>query len=138
MLSQTAEYALRAALQLAQQPQGEPLRAAELASRLRLPANYLSKTLHGLARAGVLRSARGKGGGFQLARGASRIRLAEVIEPFDQLDGPRECLLGRPECSDRAPCSAHWRWQAARQEAVRFYRATSLADLLREEPSDRR
>lgn len=138
MLSQTAEYALRAALQLAQQPAGEPLQAAELASRLRLPANYLAKTLHGLARAGVLASARGKGGGFRLARPAGRIRLAEVIEPFDQLNGPTQCLLGRPECSDRHPCTAHWRWKAARQDAVDFFRATSLADLLREGPSDRR
>ena len=135
MLSQTADYALRAALQLAQQRDGEPLQAAELASRLRLPRNYLSKTLHGLARAGVLASARGKGGGFRLARPATRITLAEVIEPFDRLDGPRQCLLGKLECSDRQPCPAHRRWQAARQEAVRFYRATTLAELLREEAS---
>ena len=138
MLSRTAEYALRAALQLAQQPAGTPLQAAELAARLRLPANYLSKTLHGMARAGVLASARGKGGGFRLARPAGRIKLAEVIEPFERLDGPRLCLLGRAECSDRSPCTAHWRWQAARQDEVRFYRATSLADLLREEGSGHR
>jgi Rrf2 family protein len=135
MLSQTAEYALRAALQLAQQQADEPLQAAELASRLRLPRNYLSKTLHGLARAGVLASARGKGGGFRLARPAARITLADVIAPFDQLDGPRRCLLGRAECSDRQPCVAHRRWQAARQDAVRFYRTTTLAALLREEAS---
>jgi Rrf2 family protein len=137
MLSQTAEYALRAALQLAQQPDGEPVQAAELAARLRIPANYLAKTLHGLTRARVLTSARGKGGGFRLARPAARITLAEVIEPFDTLDGPRLCLLGRPECSDQNPCAAHWRWQAARQDAVRFYRATSLADMLRPEASAR-
>lgn len=130
MLSQTAEYALRAVIQLALEPDGAPIQAAELASRLRLPANYLAKTLMALGRAGVVSGTRGKGGGYQLARPASRITLADVIAPFERLEGPSWCLLGRPECSDRHPCPAHHRWKAATAQATAFYRATTIDALL--------
>ena len=70
-----------------------------------VPADYLSKTLHGLARAGVVSSTRGKRGGFVLARAPHRITLAEVVAPFQDM-GERTCLLGRPACSDARPCPA--------------------------------
>ena len=58
MLSRTAEYALRAVLFLADS--GEPANVERIAERLRVPRNYLSKTLHRLAREGVLASTRGQ------------------------------------------------------------------------------
>ncbi len=71
MLSQTAEYALRTVLYLAAR-QGDGLfRVSEIAEELGIPQNYLSKTLHILARAGVLHSSRGKHGGFRLAKPAN-------------------------------------------------------------------
>ena len=131
MLSQTAEYALRAVLALAAEPEGPPLGAARLAGMLRIPQNYLSKTLHQLARAGVLESNRGKLGGFRLARAANRITLLEVVSPFDDVSGRRVCLLGRPECSDHTACTAHRRWKAVAERTAAFFRETTLADLLR-------
>ena len=67
MLSQTAEYALRTVLYLADRGDGPSASADELARVLGVPRNYLSKTLHRLAREGILASARGRGGGFRLA-----------------------------------------------------------------------
>lgn len=131
MLSQTAEYALRAVLALAAQPEGVALGAGRLAGMLKIPQNYLSKTLHQLARAGVLESSRGKLGGFQLARPASRITLLEVVALFDDLTGRRICLLGRPVCSDQTPCAAHRRWKAVTEQTATFFRETTLADLMK-------
>ena len=129
MLSQTAEYALRAVLALAAQPEGQPLGAARLAGVLKVPRNYLSKTLHQLARVGVLESNRGKLGGFRLARSADRITLLEIISPFDDVTGRRICLLGRPTCSDTSPCVAHARWKMVSERAATFFRETTVADL---------
>ncbi len=128
MLSQTAEYALRAVLALAIEPGGQ-LGAAQLAERLGVPRNYLSKTLHQLARVGVLDSSRGKAGGFRLARGAERITLLEVVQPFDDISGKRVCLLGRPVCSDHAACAAHSKWKVVSERNARFFSETSVADL---------
>jgi Rrf2 family protein len=130
ILSQTAEYALRAVLYIAQQAGEGPVRVAETSRALSLPQNYLSKTLHTLARVGVLASSRGPAGGFRLARPAGRISLAEIVSAFDRLDGRSRCLLGRPECSDANACAAHAHWKKTAEQLRRFFRTTSIADLM--------
>ena len=131
ILSQTADYALRAVLYVAEQAEDEPVQVAKMAEALRIPQNYLSKILHQLARTGVLSSTRGKAGGFQLAVPADRLRLITVIAPFDRFEQRRQCLLGRPECSDRTACAAHGRWKHVADTLVAFFRETSVADLVR-------
>jgi Rrf2 family protein len=130
MLSQTAEYALRAAVWLAEHPAG-PVRVGDLAHALRVPQNYLSKTMHQLARAGVLTSVRGKNGGFRLARQPGAIRLLEIVEPFEPITDRRTCVLGRAVCSDAAPCQAHDRWKEVARTTAAFFSGTTLADLMR-------
>jgi Rrf2 family protein len=132
MLSQTAEYALRAVLYLAERADDGTVRVGEMAQALRIPRNYLSKILHRLARAGVLTSTRGKTGGFQLAVAAERLRLSEIVAPFDRVDERRRCLLGRPQCSDRTACAAHSRWKDVADAVATFFRETTVAELLSE------
>jgi Rrf2 family protein len=130
MLSQTAEYALRTVLYLAARQGDELHRVSEIAEDLDIPQNYLSKTLHLLARAGVLTSSRGKHGGFRLTKPPSKITLAEVVAPFDGPTGARICLLGRAACSDSDPCPAHGRWKSVSTEVSTFFRETMVSDLL--------
>jgi Rrf2 family protein len=131
MLSQTAEYALRTVLYLAAEQQDSLFRVSEIAEDLDIPRNYLSKTLHQLARAGVLTSSRGKHGGFRLTKSPSKLTLAEVVAPFDGPTGARICLLGRTACSDSNPCPAHGRWKAVSTEVSTFFRETTVGDLLK-------
>lgn len=128
MLSKTAEYALRALHQLAFAGAEGHVTTAELAERVGVPANYLSKLLHRLQQEGVVASRRGRGGGFELARPPGQVTLAEVVEPFDDVMEQR-CLLGRPECRDDAPCAAHEVWREAVGELRTFFAETSLDDL---------
>jgi Rrf2 family protein len=130
VLSQTAEYALRAVLRLARLPPGHLARVPGLAADLGIPANYLSKTLSQLARAGVLASTRGKRGGFALARPPHRLTLEEVVAPFEEM-GRRHCLLGEGACTDRDPCEAHAAWRAISDRMAEFFRNTTVADILR-------
>jgi len=129
MLSQTAEYALRTVLFLADSDR--VARAEEIARRLGVPRNYLSKTLHRLAQEGVLRSKRGKGGGFRLAVPPDQLKLLRVVAPFDDISGERRCLLGRPQCSDRSPCPAHHQWRTVSERLTVFFRDRTVGDLLR-------
>lgn len=130
-ISGTAQYAIRAVLHLAQHGQDEPLRVEAIAEALDVPRNYLSKTLHTLARAGVLRSGRGPRGGFQLADDPRAISLVRVTAPFDDV-GTRLCLLGRSACSWKNPCAVHPRWEAVSLALMEFFRTTTVADLLGE------
>jgi Rrf2 family protein len=129
MLSQTAEYALRAVLYIAADSRGQPVRVAEMAAELAIPQNYLSKILHLLARNGALTSVRGKHGGFRLAVAPERLTLYRVVGLFDRVDDRRRCLLGRPQCSDRTACAAHTRWKDVAERLVTFFRETTVADL---------
>ena len=130
MISQTAEYALRAVLHLAQLGDERPIRVHEMADALRIPRNYLSKILHQLTRHRVLVSLRGKAGGFRLASPPDDVPLSAIITPFDRVDERRRCLLGRPQCSDRTACAAHTRWKEVADTVAQFFRDTTVADLL--------
>ena len=132
MLSDTAEYALRAVLYIAQHARERPLRADEVAEALSVPRNYLSKILHVLAKERVLRSTRGPQGGFQLAVAAERLALHRIVTPFDPMEPRRTCLLGRPQCSDHNPCPAHERWKGISDQVGTFFRTTTVAALLKE------
>ncbi len=130
ILSQTAVYALRAVIHLAESDGEDLVRVDDMAEALDVPRNYLSKILHTLARSGVLRSTRGPGGGFRLAIPAHELRLLDVVSNFDDMDDRRTCLLGRPQCSDTDPCAVHARWQDAAREVRSFFLETTVADLL--------
>ncbi len=130
MLSSTAEYALKAVLYLANNAREQPVRVGEVAEALGIPQNYLSKILHELARDGVLTSSRGKHGGFQLAHPPDKLSLLTVVQRFDRIAEERSCLLGRPQCSDRHACAAHWRWKAVSEQVSTFFRETTVADLM--------
>lgn len=133
VLNDTAEYALRAALYIAQHGSAEqPARADQVAKALDIPRNYLSKILHIYARNGILLSTRGPTGGFWLAIAPAKLPLIKLVEPFDSLIPKRTCVLGRSECSDRRPCPAHSRWKEISDNVANFFRRTTVADLLNE------
>lgn len=137
MLSGTAEYALRAVVALAREDGVGHTRATDLAAAVDVPRNYLSKVLHELTRAGILRSTRGKHGGFQLAIPPEDLTLLRVVSLFDQMGERSRCLLGRPECSDVDPCPAHHRWKKTATEIAAFFRDTTVADVIGDERARR-
>ena len=130
MISRTAEYALRAVVHIARHGGDAPCRSHEIARSTGIPANYLSKILHQLARAGVVTSERGRTGGFRLARDPRDIRLADVLEPVEGAPDRARCVLGRPECSDENPCGAHRRWVKVRAARHEFFSSTTIRDVL--------
>ena len=132
MISQTAEHALRAVLYLARQ--AGPTPAVEIAAALGAPSNYLSKTLHRLAKAGVVTGTRGPTGGFRLTVPPDELPLSRVIEAFDEPRGSGTCLLGGRRCNPHEPCAAHRHWTAIKDEARGALQRTMVADLLKGVP----
>jgi Rrf2 family protein len=132
-LSSTAQQALHAVLCIAGSAEDGPVRVDEIAAVTGAQRNYLSKTLHLLTRAGVLRSERGPRGGFLLAVPAGRLSLARIVAPFEPA-GERRCLVGRPTCGDANPCPAHSRWKHVAADAEAFFRKTTVGDLLDGQP----
>lgn len=132
-LSGTAQQVLNAVLCVAGQAADGPVRVDEITAVVGCPRNYLSKNLNLLVRVGVLRSTRGPRGGFELAIPADRLTLDLVVAHFEPV-GERRCLVGRPTCGDANPCAAHARWREVADTLERFFRQTTIADLLRDNP----
>ena len=130
MLSQTTEYALRLAVQLASQP-GRPLTIPELARSTRIPEGYLAKVLRQLSRAGLVHSQRGPNGGSVLTRDPEEISVLDVVQAVDPLKRIEVCPLGlRSHGADL--CPLHRRLDQAIASVETAFRSSSLAEMLRD------
>ncbi|MFQ5430768.1 MAG: RrF2 family transcriptional regulator [Phycisphaerae bacterium] len=128
MFTRTSEYALRAAIHLAQHQDRWPIPGKQIAEEAGIPPKYLAKVLGDLVRAGVLHSNRGKSGGFSMVRSPEDVRLIEIVAPFEQLDR-RRCPFGRGTCNDENPCPAHHTWQRVVQVEQDFLSRTTVRDI---------
>ena len=130
MLTRTSEYALRAMIHLAVHGQNGPIPGAQIASETGVPRKYLSKILADLVRAGVLEASPGKTGGFRLAAPPGKVRLIEVLTPFEPvLTDRRPCPFGNEVCSDDTPCAGHDRWKIVRDTYSNYLHETSIEDI---------
>lgn len=93
MLSQTAEYALRAIVFLADHV-GEPTTTETIAEGTRVPVGYLAKIMQGLSKAGLVKSQRGLYGGFELARAPKELTVYDVVQAIDPIVRITSCPLG--------------------------------------------
>lgn len=130
MISTTSEYALRALSYLASQGHGNSVLGRDLARETEVPANYLSKILLSLRRAGLVSTVRGTGGGYRLQRAPHRIRLSQIVDLFDGAHRREGCVLGHNHrCKEEHCCSAHRVWSDVRAAYNHFLTATTLADI---------
>jgi len=132
MISTSATHALNAVAALAERP-GEFQGAASIADRIGAPQNYLGKLLQGLVQTGVVRSQKGMGGGFQLARAPEDITLYDVVEPVDHVSRWEGCFLGRPSCDANNPCALHDQWAAIRRQYLNMLQESTVAGLVQHE-----
>lgn len=129
MFSSTATYAVRALAHLACRPRGEAVLGRDLAMIAHVPANYLSKILLTLKKAGIVEATRGLGGGYRLHQAPEDVTLAQIFDLFDPMSELPECLMGRPSCTPEDPCPAHERWCRVKETYFHFLSHTSLADI---------
>ena len=131
MLSTTSEYALRAMAHLARQTNNHAVLGRDLARVAEIPANYLSKVLLTLRKAGLVDTSRGSGGGYRLHMAASEIYLIDVVQLFEEISrtSPTCFLKHTRPCSDSTPCSAHAAWRDLQAAYLGFLVSTSLASI---------
>jgi Rrf2 family protein len=127
--SRSAEYAIRAFVELAPVPEGKYEMVKNIAARADIPAHFLAKILQQLARKGFLRSSKGPTGGFCLRTPAKSVTLLQLVEAIDGLAEYDRCPSGLAECNDTAPCGMHDEWKKLR-DAIKGYMAqTTIADV---------
>ncbi|MFO7523817.1 MAG: Rrf2 family transcriptional regulator [Ignavibacteriaceae bacterium] len=117
IFSKKCEYGLQAVLYMAAKEPGCVCPSEEIADKLQIPKEFVSKILQNLTESGIVDSKKGKSGGFLLAKNPSKIRLIDIVTAIDGLDLFNRCVLGFPQCSPDQPCPVHDKWGELRTKA---------------------
>jgi Rrf2 family protein len=124
MLGRSARIAIAAMSALAE----TSMTAAQIARRRRISPAYLAKVLTALARRGLLRGARGPGGGYLLSRPPAQISLSEIVGVFEPVQRAPHCPLGRETpCAGTKPCPLHEPFRKVWAARAAFLSETTLA-----------
>jgi Rrf2 family protein len=136
MISQTTEYALRAAVCLAGRD-GAPLTARQLARRTHVPFDYLQKVLRALVHSELVRARRGPHGGFTLARKPQELSVLDVVNAVDPIARVHKCPLRLKEHAEQL-CPLHRRLDDAAVAVEKAFAASCLAEMALDLPKKKR
>jgi len=128
MISQTAEYALRAIAFLAKMPDDTHL-TREIAAATKVPSGYLAKVMQTLVKADLVLSKRGIRGGFTLERAPDEISILDVVNAVDPLQRIRSCPLNLPEHREKL-CPLHHNLDRAMADIEQALGNTTIADIM--------
>ncbi|MEQ1886805.1 MAG: Rrf2 family transcriptional regulator [Bryobacteraceae bacterium] len=129
IFSRTAEYAIRALVQIAALPRGEYALAKNIAADADIPGHFLAKILQDLARDGFLKSSKGPRGGFRLAVPADEITMLRIVEATDGPGRFERCIGGHSECNNKVACGMHDSWMELRSRIIDYLGGTTIAML---------
>jgi Rrf2 family protein len=128
-ISQKTEYALRAMIELAEHTDARTS-AREISERQHIPLRFLEQQLGALAKAGLVESFRGAGGGCRLAKDAAQVTVADVVDAIEGPFYPMFCLdPGDHTCWQDARCGLQDLWSDVRVAVRGVFERTTLEDL---------
>lgn len=128
-LTRKGEYAMRGMLYLAGLPESRIAFIAEIARATDVPVNFMAKIFQKFTKLGLVKSFRGVGGGFALARPAAGISMGEIVTAVEGPIMPNRCLSGKGACSRDRTCRVHVVWRRVQTAVVDILDSTTLADL---------
>jgi len=109
MFSKSVKYGIRAVLFLAiETDESHKMKVDEIAEVLDIPKHYLAKILQQLTKCNIVSSAKGRNGGFYLAKANRSLSLLTAIEALEGPVNLNNCILGLENCSDDKPCPYHF------------------------------
>ena len=118
-------------LGLARREPGQVVMIDELSREEQIPKSFLAKIFQSLARAGLVRSNRGIGGGFTLAKKPEEITTLEVIEAIEGPISFQRCLEAPADCPHMGGCPLCGLFATAQTQVRDVFSRTTLADLLK-------
>ena len=132
-LSTKGRYAVMAMADLAQNGSDRPVSLAEIAERQEISLSYLEQLFARLRRAGLVKSVRGPGGGYRLAKPTTETWVADIVLAVDEpiratrcagMGSPRGCMIGGERCI------THHLWEDLGREIHRYLARVSIDDVV--------
>jgi Rrf2 family iron-sulfur cluster assembly transcriptional regulator len=130
-LSTKGRYAVMAMVDLAFHSNCGPVSLAEIAERQEISLSYLEQLFAKLRRSNIVKSVRGPGGGYLLARGPVDTRIADIILAVDEPIRATRCHVGSPVgCkTNKSRCLTHDLWEELGNQIHVYLSSVSLADV---------
>lgn len=136
-ISKQEEYGLRCILQLAKVGSGRAVAVTEISKIEGLSADYVTKLLVLLRKAGLVDSVRGVNGGYTLRRPPEKVSMGDVLSSLGGFFYPKDLCSEFPgklqECSHMGNCAIRPVWSVLAREIYTTLNRTTLADLMKEE-----
>ena len=131
-LSTKSRYAVMAMVDLAKHGSGRPIALADIAERQEISLSYLEQLFARLRRGGLVKSVRGPGGGYLLARPPDENRISDVILAVDEPIRATRCTPGSPAgCrANQSRCLTHDLWEELGNQIHLFLSSVTLADVI--------
>jgi Rrf2 family cysteine metabolism transcriptional repressor len=132
-LSTRGEYASRAMLELSLRHSEGPIPISAISKAQSIPQGFLEQILLLLKRAGYLKSRKGPGGGYFLAKAPGEISVAEVIRVLEGPLAPIDCVsvIAHEPCPMEGTCGLRWLWKDVRDAVAEIMERTTFEDLVR-------
>ena len=130
-LSTKGRYAVMAMVDLASHSKGSPVALADIADRQEISLSYLEQLFGRLRKGGLVKSVRGPGGGYLLARPSNMTRVSDIILAVDEPIQTTRCTLGSPAgChNNKGRCLTHDLWEELGNQIYLYLSSISLADV---------
>ena len=107
----------------------KPVTLAGISERQSISLSYLEQLFGRLRRQGLVKSVRGPGGGYQLAKDYALISVAEIINAVDEQIDATQCG-GHENCRDEGRCMTHDLWATLNSRILDYLDGISLADMV--------
>jgi Rrf2 family iron-sulfur cluster assembly transcriptional regulator len=128
-MSTKAQYAVRAMVNLNLHSEGKPVSLRDISLRESISLTYLEQLFVKLRRGEIVKSVRGPGGGYLLARPAKDIQVDEIIDSVEESLVPVSCMDQQKGCACEDQCVTHNVWHGLGERIRQFLSSITLADL---------
>src|SRR3979490_311053 len=122
-------FAVTAMIDLALRQQDGPVTLAGISERQKISLSYLEQLFGKLRRRELVESVRGPGGGYHLARDASKVTVADIIKAVEEPLDSTQCA-GRENCLENQRCMTHDLWEELNTTVYGFLAGVSLSQLV--------
>ncbi len=128
-LTTKGRFAVTAMLDLAISEADKPVTLAGISERQNISLSYLEQLFSRLRRSGLVKSVRGPGGGYRIAKTLDQISVSEIISAVDELIDATQCG-GNENCRDEGRCMTHDLWTSLNVKILEYLSGITLADLV--------
>jgi len=131
-MSTKAQYAVRAMVNLNLYSEGSPVSLRDISLRESISLTYLEQLFVKLRRGQIVKSVRGPGGGYLLARPAREIQVDEIIDSVEESLVPVACMDRKHGCVCDDHCVTHNVWHGLGEKIRDFLASITLEELTQE------